>query len=770
MHLRTLTSLAIVLTIGSAWADPPVASYVFPAGGQRGQTVKVRVGGLFLHEECPFAVSGPGVTASASLKRTGTLWFEGPLLPMPASQQTEDYPQDMAGQVAIAADAAPGVRRCRVWTSQGAAPSVKFVVGELPEIIEHEVDGEAAPVLVRPPVTINGRIFPRENVDVWTVQAKKGDTYTCLVNAAGIGSPLDARLEVYDPENRQIAECDAAVGIDPELRFTAAADGIYRVRIRDAGWRGGQAFVYRLTIAMGPVVDRVFPLGGRRGAALKLDLAGHALPSSKVEIALPGHGESCRADVPGKAIRSIWLDLDDLPEAIEGRDMQNEPLPTPIVLNGRIGEPGEVDTWSLAVKKGEPLTIETRAARLGSPLDAVVVIHDAADKEVARVEGDKSTEWTPTVDGTFHLLIRDRFRSRGGPAFAYRVKVSSARPDFRLTLPLDAASLLRKGQTKIKLEVARLGGFKEPIAIVAENLPEGVTALPLTAGVNQTNVELTLKADDKAPVTTREIRIVGTPVPPKDKKKDAKIEEPLPARTATIATGPGEPMRETLLLGVGLPTPFVIKGEYEMGFAARGGTHRRGYKIERNGFDGPIEIRLADKQARHLQGVIGPVITVPAGKSEFIYEAYLPPWMEMGRTCRVCVMGTATVKDGDRDHRVSFSSTGQNEQLVAVVGPGHLAMELGRAEVAGRVGDTVDVPVRVKRGLGWTGPVRVELILPHPSGIEAAPITIAADQDRGTLSLKLMASGRSELPVVRATLTKAGQRIVAESRLEAIVD
>ena len=219
MYLRTLTSLAIVLATGAVWADPPTASYVFPAGGQRGQTVKVRVGGLFLHEECPFAVTGPGVTASPALKRTGTLWFEGPLLPMPASQQTEDYPQDMAGQMAIAADAPLGVRRCRVWTSQGAAPSVKFVVGDLPEIVEHEVDGEAPPVLVRPPVTINGRIFPRANVDVWTVQAKKEDTYTCLATAASIGSPLDARLEVYDLENRQIAECDAAVGGDPELRL-----------------------------------------------------------------------------------------------------------------------------------------------------------------------------------------------------------------------------------------------------------------------------------------------------------------------------------------------------------------------------------------------------------------------------------------------------------------------------------------------------------------------------------------------------------------------
>ena len=333
--------------------------------------------------------------------------------------------------------------------------------------------------------------------------------------------------------------------------------------------------------------------------------------------------------------------------------------------------------------------------------------------------------------------------------------------------------MLRKGQAKIKIDVARLGGFKDPIAITAENLPDGVTSLPLTVGANQSNAELTLKADETAPVTTREIRIVGAPTPPKDKKKDAKVDRPpLPPRTATVATGPLEPPLDTVMLGVGLPTPFIIKGEFETGFAARGGTHRRSYKIVRNGYDGPIEIRLADKQARHLQGVVGPTIVVPSGKSEFVYEAYLPPWMEMGRTCRVCVMGTATVKEGDAEHRVTFSSTNQNEQIVAVVGPGHLAMDLVRTAVAGHPGDTVEVAVRVKRGLGWEGAVRVELVGPHPAGIEAAPIVIAADQDRGTLALKIAAAARanSSLPIVRATLTRDGQRIVAESRLEVTVD
>src|SRR5439155_21536687 len=88
----------------NAAANPPVASYIFPAGGQRGTTVPVRVGGLFLHDKCGFALVGKGLTASKQLTRIKPLWFEGPLLPLPESQQQEDYPADMSGTVAIAKD------------------------------------------------------------------------------------------------------------------------------------------------------------------------------------------------------------------------------------------------------------------------------------------------------------------------------------------------------------------------------------------------------------------------------------------------------------------------------------------------------------------------------------------------------------------------------------------------------------------------------------------------------------------------------------------
>src|SRR5437868_14777849 len=109
--LRHGVWLGILLLAGAeVRANPPVAVYVFRAGGQRGQTVQVRVGGLFLNKSCGFELLGPGVVADKRIKATHSLWFEGPLLPLPESQQAEDYPRDMAATVRIAADAASGTR------------------------------------------------------------------------------------------------------------------------------------------------------------------------------------------------------------------------------------------------------------------------------------------------------------------------------------------------------------------------------------------------------------------------------------------------------------------------------------------------------------------------------------------------------------------------------------------------------------------------------------------------------------------------------------
>jgi hypothetical protein len=766
MAPRFLTAAVLfVVTVPVLRANPPEASYIFPAGGQRGTTVKVRVGGMFLHEKCRWEMFGPGVVPSKELIRIPTLWFEGPLLPLPESQQAEDYPKDMAGDVVIARDAALGMRPWRLWTSQGATSSLKFVVGDLPEVIEDEIEGDPIPVKVKLPLTINGRIFPRGNIDVWSFDARKGQAIRCEIVAARLGSPLDARLDVLDPNGRKIAENYDSFGADPQVQFTAPADGTYSVRIQDTRHDGGQAFVYRLTLSAEPHVDRVYPLGGRRGSKVALQVIGLGLAGGPHEVILPATKELeilQTLTIGDKQTNGFWLELDDLPEYVGSAEA---PVTLPAIFNGRVDKAGAVDVWKWTARKGEVFDFDLRAGRLGSPLDGVLTISDPTGKELAKAEAgagqiDPNLIFTAPADGTYTVCVQDRLRSRGGPAFAYRLRVAPPTADFRLVLATDAVTLPRGGQAKLKILAERLGGFKEAIALTCAGLPEGVSASSIIMAPGQNMAELILKASAGARIDVSCCTITGT----------AKIDNQMMARIASRSGRRGEFGVDSVLLAVALPTPFRIKGQYEMGFAARGGPQQRVYTIERNGFDGPIEIALADKQARHLQGVTGPTIVVPAGVSEFTYTVQLPPWMELGRTSRTCVMGMATVQDKDgREHRVSFSSVNQNEQLVAVVGPGKLALETPHTSLTVTPSKKVRLAVSVKRAADLEGPVRLELIVPtHIRNVKAEPSEIPPGADHGELWVTCTADCRPlNMPLmVRATVMHRSQAVVAEIKID----
>lgn len=727
---RSLQSAALlplclcVSVVSTASANPPMASYIFPAGGQRGTTVDVRVGGLFLHDSPVFGVTGPGITHSPRLAPAKRVWFEGPLIPIPESQAQEDYPADMRGKVSIATDAAPGARRVHVFTAQGGAGGPVFVVGDLPELIEKEIDGEAIPESIALPVTVNGRIFPREDIDLWEFDAQAGVTVTAYVHAPSIRSPLAARLEILDAKGNVIAEQMryACVGTDCSVAFTPRAAGKYRVRIADARALGGPAYVYRLTVTAANVPAFHFPL--------------RTTP-------------------------------DGLEDAIEPRGI----VSAPVAINGRIPQAGATNEWKVALRKGAPCTLDLVARRAESPLCGVVRILDAAGKELARTEAGEVADpaaipFTPPADGVYTVTVAEKFRGRGGPNFVYRLRLADGRgagePGFRLTVPAELYNALRGGTIKVKVVAERSGGFAGPILVTTEGLPSGVAATGTLIPAKQNAGEITLTVAPGATIQRHSFRIHGTGV------------AGLQACVRATAFHPGSrSVADTPDLGlvVTLPTPFKIVDEYVMTSAPRGETYHRKYRVDRGGFDGPITVQLAEKQARHLQGVTGPVLILRPGETEFTYPAFLPPWMELGRTCRVCVMATARIRDplDGREHAVSFSSVDQNQQMIVVVAPGRLDVALEKTSI--RAEGEVRLAVKVARSKSLIGAARIEAILPgHWKGVSAAPLTIPADGESGELVLSFARDcGPFNAPlVIRATVQAKGTPVTAEAKVDVV--
>src|SRR5262249_44783181 len=302
----------------------------------------------------------------------------------------------------------------------------------------------------------------------------------------------------------------------------------------------------------------------------------------KVSVSLPTDAAADYAhvfSVGPKRTNAVLLDIDDLPEFCSDENT-GKFIALPAMLNGRIDKPGQVDEWRWQGKKADTWEFELRSAKLGSRLDGVVTICDREGKALAKGEAsatDPVRRLQVAADGEYSVKIQDRFRSRGGPEFAYRLRVAPPAPaDFRLSFPNDAITLPRKGSAKFKINVERLGGFREPITLDVRGLPEGVSAAPTTINPDQPTIDVTFSDGLQPSIHPQILAKIGlSRVTIIGKAKDVE-------RTAKLKVSRGMPEQSSVLLAVALQTPFVIKGEYDMGFAARGGMHKRKYKIERN--------------------------------------------------------------------------------------------------------------------------------------------------------------------------------------------
>jgi hypothetical protein len=122
------------------------------------------------------------------------------------------------------------------------------VISEVREVIENIVPGEGVQLL-ETPGAVTGRIDPAKDEDRFQFTATKDRVYELKLTAASLGSPLDAWMKIEDDKGKEVVRNDDSKGSrDPQLLWTAPADGNYTAVIGDVPHRGGSDFVYRLAI------------------------------------------------------------------------------------------------------------------------------------------------------------------------------------------------------------------------------------------------------------------------------------------------------------------------------------------------------------------------------------------------------------------------------------------------------------------------------------------------------------------------------------------
>jgi hypothetical protein len=445
-------------------------------------------------------------------------------------------------QVTMTADAEPGQRELRLVTPNAITNPLVFCVGQLPEFSKPQADGVPTGKLFRRseagatpptemeislPAIVNGQTLPG-GVDRFRFKARKGERLVAAVSGQALIPYLPDAVPgwfqpvvaLYDAKGKQVAyDDDFRFHPDPVLSYQVTEDGEYALDIWDAVYRGREDFVYRIAIGELPFVTSIFPLGCKAGTQTPAEVRGWNLMSSMVS-------ENAKDKGPGVfelAVRRgngssnlVPFAVDDLPECLEKEPNNTvetaQPVTLPITINGRIARARDWDVFRIEGHSGEKIVAEVYARRLESPLDSVLKLTDASGKQLAFNDdhedkgagltthhADSYLAATLPADGAYYVTLGDA-QDKGGPEYAYRLRISAPRPDFELRVAPSSINVRPGASSPLTVYALRKDGFAGEIKLSLKDAPAdfGLSGGRVPAGQDQVRLTVTVPPSPSA--------------------------------------------------------------------------------------------------------------------------------------------------------------------------------------------------------------------------------------------------------------------------------
>jgi hypothetical protein len=727
---NVLLTVAIFLCSAGAFAQTtPQIGYLFPAGGQRGSNVDVHLEGKYMPAPCGIWVDGSGV-----------------------SSQTETTEGQL--RLSIAKDAAPGNRLIRIVSVQGGSTPRPFVIGDLPEQLEHNNETAKA---IKFPVTVNGQLNPQGDIDEFELLLNPGQQIVCAVAARSIGSPCDTTLRLLDSDGRVVAISNDHRGLDALLVYRSSTSGTFTLQLYSFDLSGRPEHVYRLTVTDGPYLDYAFPAGLQRGTESALRLAGWNLAggSSASYSATPSAMEMVHEIMlPGCPNRLL------VPVGESAECSENEPNNTvkaaesvviPLTVNGRFAEPGDVEFFRITATKSQKLKFDIAAAKLGFATDALLTISNDQGRILKTIDDapgtrDPSLLFTAPADGEYIVALTER-AERGDSNFIYRLTIAEPRPDLRITVKTSEFAIESGAELEIPVTLTKLDGFSDEFELTAIDLPTGVTVdSQMLPAKSSASAKLKFHAAEGLHFSGKPIRIVAR------FKRDGKSVERVAQAAVTLVAGAAPIRTGKIWLAVTPHVPFTLATTTVILEANRMAAFRFPVTTVRDeGFQGQIRLVGVDPDRRGTVIPLSGMINYDSntGAIPLIIQSKAVE----GTTHRCRVMGVVEVDGPDGQKHLVFRVA--KGSMAMGCQPNLLTLSVEPNRVTRRPGGVIEASVAVVRRTSM-GNVTISATIPqYPKGLNFKPVTLTSDQTQATLRLRPVDS--VQLPP-RVTL-----KILAES-------
>jgi hypothetical protein len=398
------------------------------------------------------------------------------------------------------------------------------------------------------------------------------------------------------------------------------------------------------------------------------------------------------------------LAIDDEPEAVEkepNNDIaQAQEVTLPVILNGRIQQGEDVDTFRFRAQAGEEVTFSVLCARLQDKIhdlqqhaDPLITLRDATGREIDSSDdyyrADPLLHHKFEQAGDYYLQIRD-VSYAGNPYWTYRLTITK-RPFVTALLPLSAPP---GASVEVQPVGYNLGAPPARLEVPAQ-MPMGAQYVQLKTANGLSN---------PVPVLITDLPTKTMPAAP---PMDAPEPIPVPSVINARLRGPGEAHRYKF---------HAAKGQM---FAL---------EVQASRLDSPLDSVLTLLNARGQELASNDDIGVPDSRLE---------WTAPEEGDYLLDVRDRTGRGGDNfAYLLSVQPSGPDFTLRC----DDDKMKLGP-------GNSGAWYIHVTRKFGFSGEIQVE-VKGLPPGVTAAPLTIPANMGQGCLILTCAPDAKPDVSLV----------------------
>jgi hypothetical protein len=524
----------------------------------------------------------------------------------------------------------------RLTGPHGASNAVPIFLTDRKVVAETEPNDKpdaAQPIPV--PCEVAGRIDRRNDRDFYSFNAKKGDVLFIELFAEQNGSLSDLSLQVRDEKDKVISpQLDddqdtlhpigffTRCGDPPAYKFTAPADGPYRILVRglDAGVSYGPRCFYRLRVGP-PVPDfRAVVMAHSR----ELPAAVTARPDGEVAYDVYVHRTGGFTDPVTVMAKNLPPGVTCKPTIVGSHTNWGT-----LVLSAAAGAKeftGPIVVTCSATIHGKEITREARPATItwGLPQGQNTPAITRLDLQLDFAVRPDRSPYRITTD-----LTAARVKTQGKDGKEKEEKVTSPfylKPGDKLTVP-------------VKVAWHEKDARKSPLTIQAEPTQQNPQQMPLA--VNNTQIAadkndgtVTIDVRPNAVPGTYAVALHGTtqiPFVRDPEKKDQKTNVNVPAYV--------QPIEVTVL-----PKSLAKLSARASGNLKPGATGELVVRVERQ-FDYAGEFKVSVALPKDARGVTVKDVTIPAGKDEVKVPVRVAKDARPGAINNVVVTAVATVHD-----------------------------------------------------------------------------------------------------------------------------